>query len=242
VRLQAPGASKRGGKVDITVDDVVCEDSRLIIGTAKPGKDSKEFELKHIELHNVGPNEPWQYVATLINAIPRRDIYAKGTFGPWQTESPGDSSVSGRYTFNNADLDTIKGTAGVLSSVGDFTGQLDNIAVDGTTETPDFSLDTGNHKLPLHTKFHAIVDGTSGDTYLLPVDARLRNSSVTARGAVINVKGKGHIIDLDVDVPDGRVQDFLELAVKTEPVIMTGRISMKASCIFPRARNVFWES
>ena len=228
VRQQASRSSKRGGSIDILVDEFVCENSRLIIGTAKPGKDAKEFELKHIELHNVGPNDPWQYVATLVNAIPRGDIDAKGTFGPWQTESPGDSSVSGHYTFSNADLDTIKGIGGILSSVGDFTGQLNNIVVDGTTETPDFSLDTSNHKLPLHTRFHAIVDGISGDTYLQPVDARLRNSSFTAYGAVINVKGKGHIIDLDVDVPNGRVQDFLELAVKTDPVIMTGRIRIKA--------------
>jgi hypothetical protein len=79
----------------------------------------------------------------------------------------------------------------------------------------------------LHTKFHAIVDGTSGDTYLQPVDARLGASDFTCTGAVINVKGKGHIIDLDAHVPDGRIQDFLELAVKTQPVVMTGRLGMK---------------
>ena len=44
---------------------------------------------------------------------------------------------------------------------------------------------------------------------------------------MVNVKGKGHIIDLDVDVPAGRIQDFLQLAVKTQPVVMTGVLSMK---------------
>ena len=44
---------------------------------------------------------------------------------------------------------------------------------------------------------------------------------------MINVKGKGHTIDLDVDVPAGRIQDFLELAVKTQPVVMTGVLAMK---------------
>ena len=43
----------------------------------------------------------------------------------------------------------------------------------------------------------------------------------------MNVKGKGHLIDLDVNVPKGRIQDFLELAVKTEPAVMTGRVNMK---------------
>lgn len=228
MRQQAPKQSeKHHGKIKIVVDEIVCDNSRLIIGTAKPDKDPKDFELRHIELHDVGPHAPWRYDAVLVNAIPRGDIHATGTFGPWQTDSPGDSSVTGHYTFDHADLNTIQGIGGILSSVGDFQGRLDKIVVDGTTETPDFSLDIAHHLIPLHTQFHAIVDGTSGDTYLQPVRAKLRNSRFTTSGAVINIKGKGHSIDLDVDVPQGQLQDFLDLAVKTEPAVMTGSISTK---------------
>jgi hypothetical protein len=85
-------------------------------------------------------------------------------------------------------------------------------------------LDTAFHPVPLHTQFHAIVDGISGDTYLQPVQAKLRDSSFTTSGSVISIKDRGHSIDLDVDVPDGQVQDFLTLAVRTEPVLMTGKI------------------
>jgi hypothetical protein len=227
MREQGPKRERKAGKIKIAVDEIVCDDSHLIIGTAKPDKDPKDFELGHIVMHNVGPNDPWRYDATLVNAIPRGDIYAKGTFGPWVNESPGDSTVTGRYTFEHADLNTIKGIGGMLASVGEFKGQLNRIEVDGTTETPDFSLDTANHKMPLHTKFHAIVDGTSGDTYLQPVGAKLGGSEFTCDGAIVNVKGKGHIIDLDVNVPNGRIQDFLELGVKTQPAVMTGRVGMK---------------
>jgi len=100
--------------------------------------------------------------------------------------------------------------------------------VDGNTETPNFSLDIANHTLPLQTHFHAIVDGTSGDTYLQPVNARLRNSNFTVMGDLINIKGHGHRIDLNVDVPNAQLQDFLNLAVKADPPIMTGSISAKA--------------
>jgi hypothetical protein len=218
---------KRGGKIKILVDRITCDNSHLIIGTAKPDKDPKDFELKHIELHNVGSNAPWRYDATLTNAIPRGEIHAAGTFGPWQTDNPGDSSVTGHYTFDHADLNTIKGLGGMLSSVGDFQGQLDRISIDGTTETPNFSLDTANRPMPLHTRFHAVVDGITGDTYLEPVDATLRNSSFTTSGSVINVKGRGHIIDLNVYVPQGRIQDFLDLVVKTEPAVLTGMIGTR---------------
>jgi hypothetical protein len=236
MRQQAPGKAsgmasgkpgKHGPKIKIMVDAIICDNSRLIIGTAKPDKDPKDFELKHIELHDVGPNAPWRYDATLTNAIPRGEIHAAGLFGPWRTDSPGDSSVAGHYTFDHADLNTIRGLGGMLSSVGDFKGQLDKIVIDGTTETPNFSLDTANHPVPLHTRFHAVVDGITGDTHLEPVTAKLRNSNFTTSGAVINVKGKGHIVELDIDVPQGQVQDFLDLAVKTKPAVMSGIITTR---------------
>jgi hypothetical protein len=227
MRQQAPPHARHLGKVKISVDEIVFDDSKLIIGTIKPDKEPKEFTMSRIVMRNIGPDAPWKYDATLVNAIPKGDIHAAGTFGPWDNESPGDSTVTGRYTFDHADLNTIKGIGGILSSVGEFSGQLNRIVADGTTETPNFSLDTANHPVPLQTKFHAIVDGTSGDTYLQPVEARLGNSEFSCSGAVVNVKGKGHIIDLDVNVPNGHIQDFLRLAVKTSPVVMTGRLQMK---------------
>jgi hypothetical protein len=237
MRAQAPKGQRHIGKIKIVVDEIVFDDSKLVIGTLKPDKEPLDFEMSRIVMRNVGPTKPWDYDATLVNATPKGDIHATGTFGPWNNDSPGDSSVTGHYTFDHADLNTIKGIGGMLSSVGEFTGQLNDIVVDGMTETPDFSLDTANHAMPLHTKFHAIVDGTNGDTYLQPVEARLGESDFTCNGSVINVKGKGHIIDLDVTVPNGRIQDFLQLGVKTIPVVMTGRLSMKAKLHIPPGKQ-----
>jgi len=227
MRQQANSGARHFGKIKIVVDKIVCEDSQLVIGTAKPNKDPKVFVLKQIEMHDVGPNSPWPYEAVLTNAIPTGEIRAKGSFGPWDTEDPGNSQVNGKYVFDHADLNTIKGISGILHSVGSFNGQLDRIAVQGTTDVPNFSLDTANHDVPLVTSFSAIVDGTSGDTYLQPVQAKLGASDFTCRGAIINVKGKGHIIDLDVNVPAGKIEDFLQLAVKTQPAIMSGILGTK---------------
>jgi hypothetical protein len=227
MRAQGAQQSRRRGKIKIVVDEIVCDDSQLVIGTDKPNKDPKVFALTHIVLRGVGPASASPYDATLTNPVPKGDIHATGTFGPWQEESPGDSNVTGKYTFQHADLNTIKGIGGMLHSVGDFTGQLDRIEVHGTADVPNFSLDTANHPVPLHTQFSAIVDGITGDTYLQPVQAKLGESKFSCRGAVVNHKGQGHSVDLDVDVPAGRIQDFLELAVKTQPVVMTGVLNMK---------------
>jgi hypothetical protein len=219
------------------VDQIVCDRSRLIIANSNPQKDPKDFELTHIVLREVGPEAPWKYDAVLTNAVPRGEIRCNGTFGPWQRENPGDSSVTGHYTFDHADLNTIKGIGGILSSVGDFKGQLDRIEVDGTTKTPEFSLDTSGRPLPLDTHFHAIVDGTTGDTYLQPVEAQLRNAHFAVSGAVINIKGKGHRIDLDADIPNAPIQDFLELAIKTEPPVLTGMLRTRTRIHIPPGKE-----
>ncbi len=98
-------------------------------------------------------------------------------------------------------------------------------------------LETANYPFTLHTRFHAIVDGINGDTYLQPVRATLGHSSFTASGAVTDIKGKGHTIDLDVDVPAGQLQDFLALAVQTKPPVLTASSRLKLSCISGRENS-----
>ncbi len=223
---------RSGGKIKIVVDHFLCEHSALVIDNGNPAKEPKRFALDRIELWQIGLGDkaaaPWRFDATLVNALPRGDIHATGTFGPWLDETPGDSSIAGHYTFDHADLNPLKGIGGTLSSVGDFHGQLDYIAVTGTTATPDFSLDSAAHPMPLNASFSAIVDGTTGDTYLNPVHAMLRDTAITCTGSIVNIRGVGHVIDLDTDIPNGRLQDLLALAVKTRPVYMTAQIATHA--------------
>ena len=63
--------------------------------------------------------------------------------------------------------------------------------MDGETDTPDFRLTHFGTPLPLHTQFHARVDGTNGDTWLEPVDATLGHSHFTAQGQIVRVIGIG---------------------------------------------------
>ena len=97
--------------------------------------------------------------------------------------------MNGHYNFDRADLGTIDGIGGILKSVGDFKGQLDEIDVRGHTSTPDFRIDVGGAAVPLETDFHAVVDGTNGDTYLKQVNAKLQDTPITASGAIESQKG-----------------------------------------------------
>ena len=71
---------------------------------------------------------------------------------------------------------------------GNYSGQLDTITVDGTTDTPDFSIDVSGHKVDLTTQFHAIVNGTNGNTYLQPVKAHFLHTDITATGDVVRAR------------------------------------------------------
>ncbi len=230
---QEGGEQRDLGKVKIRVDEIICEDSQLVIRTDKPDKDPRIFLLKQVVLKDLGENRQWPFEAVLTNPVPRGEIHASGTFGPWQTQDPSNTNVDGKYLFEHANLNTINGLGGILKSSGQFHGPLDRIAVSGKTEVSDFSLDIADHPLPLSTEFQAIVDGTSGDTYLEKIDAKLGESQFSCQGAVIDVKGQGHKIDVKTNVPEGQIADFLALTVKTRPVPMTGRLTLEAKLQIP---------
>ena len=146
----------------------------------------------------------------------------------WQPDSPRDTPVSGIYPFADADLGTINGLGGFLSSTGKFAGILDKIVVEGATDTPDFRIAISGHPVPLHTDFHAVVDGTSGDTYLQPVKAKLLTTWLVANGSVVRMKDpNGHRVELEVVIEKGKIVDLLRTAIRTEPPVMTGSIRLK---------------
>ena len=227
-RQQMTKMGSRTPKMTIFVDQFICEDAKLVINTSKPGKPPLEFAIGNLQMKDIGPGMPFQFKATLVNPKPVGNIQSTGLFGPWQQDSPRETPVQGDYSFTNADLSTIKGIGGILSSTGDYSGTLGNIVVHGKTDTPDFRIATGGQAVALHTEFHAMVDGTSGDTYLRPVKANFLHTSFTASGSVVRVNSPhGHDVELDVVLDRARIEDLLKLGVHTNPPIMNGPVEMK---------------
>lgn len=230
------GPSKPG-KIDIVVDHLDIDRATLTIGTNKPGKVPLVFQIADLRMTSVGAGHPLRFHAILVNPKPIGNIDSTGIFGPFNEHSPDDTPVSGTYSFTHADLFPLKGIGGTLSSAGKYQGVLDNITVDGTTDTPNFSLDTAVHPMPLHTKFHAIVDGINGDTHLAPVDAQLLHSHIVATGDVITVPGQGHNITLDVTMGPARIEDLLQLSIKALPPGMTGALTLHTQMSLPPGKE-----
>jgi hypothetical protein len=233
-REQLRTMRRHNGKMSIVVDQFVCNETKLIVNTNKPGKAPLEFDINDLRMKDIGPGQPLSFDATLVNPKPVGDIHSVGKFGPFVETSPRDSAVEGDYSFTNADLGTLKGIGGILSSTGKYGGSLGRIEVQGHTDTPDFRINISGHPVPLQTDFHAIVDGTDGDTYLQPVIAKVLQSSFTAKGKIIRTKNPpGHDIELDVVLGKATIEDLLKLGVKTDPPVMKGAVQMHTKLSLP---------
>ena len=72
--------------------------------------------------------------------------------------------------------------------------------------------------MDLKTTYHAIVDGTDGDTFLQPVQVHFGQTDLVAQGSVAGEAGKkGKTITLNVTTSRARVEDLLLLAMKESP-------------------------
>jgi hypothetical protein len=224
------------------VDSIECHDAHLTIETSKPGKLPLEFAIAHVKL-TIANAGTMQFDAELTNPKPAGTVLTTGTMGPWRVDDPGQTPLRGSYRFEHADLGVFKDIAGILTSTGNYQGILRDLMVDGETDTPDFRLTKYGTAVPLHTEFHAHVDGTNGDTWLQPVDATLGRSHFICKGKVVHVQPGiaasgsatpgGHEIDLDVLVNGGRMEDFLRLTSKSGTPLLTGTLELKTTLEIP---------
>ena len=221
----------------VTAAEIQCDQTELLVFSNQPGKDPLDWEIHRLVLMEVGLNKSFFYRGTLTNAKPKGEIATTGQFGPWNIDMPGSTPVLGSYRFENADLGPFPGIAGILSSTGEFKGQLNQLEVSGETTTPDFSLDNVGKPVPLRTDFSATVDGTNGDTLLHPVHALLGESVIVASGSVENVPHKGHDIALDVTTPKARIEDILQLAINSDRPFLRGPVEVKAKLHLPPGKE-----
>jgi hypothetical protein len=230
----APGRPKHRRPLPIVVDQMLIEKARLALLSSGSAKPPRLFVIKRLVMRQKGLGQPTLYHAWLLNPKPPGDIDCSGTFGPWDRMEPRSTPLTGQYTFTHADLSVFRGIAGVLSSKGDFHGVLDDIEVQGTTDTPDFSVRLTGNFVHLTTGFHSIVDGTTGNTMLEPVDAQFLNTSLTARGGVLKVAGeKGRVLDLLVTSAYAHMSDLLRLTMRGGNPPLRGIARLKTTLEIP---------
>ncbi len=233
-RPQDPKPEEPPKPGSVVVDEIVADRTLLRLLPRDSNKRAKEFELHQLQLRGVGAGRPMAYQTRMQNYKPPGIIHCAGEFGPWIGADPGESPLNGDYTFSDADLGVFKGIGGIMQAAGKFDGKLQHIIVDGTADIPQFRLTYAKNPVHLKTKYHAIVDGTSGNTILDPVEATLGQTPMIVKGGIIGEKDvKGKNIELDAVITNGRLDDVLQLAVKGGTP-MRGRIDLRTKILLPR--------
>jgi len=213
---------KRGKRIrfPLVIDQITSDDALLETLPSDAKHVAHDFDIHHVVLGSFSFDSPASFSATLTNPVPKGEIESQGRFGPWVAEQPGETAVSGKFVFSNADFSSIHGLSGTMSSEGKYSGTLDKINVEGDTKMSDFALAFAGNPMPLTTHYVAVVDGTTGNTYLQSVEAHLGQSPISVKGEIVGVPGmKGRHVMLEATSRGGRAQDLLHLAVKGPPPV-----------------------
>ena len=239
LRIQVPPLGKagefKGGYTDTqtTIGELIANGAVLEI--ARTGKQPPlQFQIHELNLASVSAKEGMDYKTRLQNPEPPGEVRSSGHFGPFNARDPGQTAVSGTYSFHRGDLSVFDGVAGIVESDGKFSGLLQHVDVQGSTDVPDFEVDRSGHTGHLVTRFQALLNGTNGDVVLNNVDATYEHTKIKAKGGVADKEGfDGKFTAVDFAVNRGRLQDILRLVVKESRPPMSGVISLQAHSTVP---------
>jgi hypothetical protein len=224
----------------ITIAEIVANGAVVEFTSKDPDKKPLRFEVHEALLRNVGWRSPLTYRVKVHNPEPPGEVAAEGKFGVWSLTNAGETPISGKYKFVDADLSVYEGIAGTLSSTGEFEGKLAHIDISGDTDTPDFEVTTGRHPVHLTTKFSAYVDATHGNTYLKQVDGDFWKTHLEARGSVAtSPDGKGKTALIDLQSRSAQIEDFLLLFVEANRAPMSGDVLFQAHAELPPGEQKF---
>jgi len=242
---------KRSGSIPLTagkskssvrIATLIADGAVLELLDDSPKSKPYRIEIRRLSLHDVAGQGPFSFDVTLFNPKPPGEIHATGKFGPWNQQDPGQTPVSGSYTYENARLGVFDGISGTLSGAGKFEGPLHQIATDGTTSVADFHVKHSGNTVHLTTEFHARVNGTNGDTFLEPVKAHFWRTTALFEGGVIGKKGmNAKTVELELSAKEGRIEDLFRLFIKAKRSPISGRVSLRGKVEVPPVHRRFLE-
>jgi hypothetical protein len=224
----------------LVIEEIIANGTIVEFASKDPHGEPLRFGLSEAVLRDVRWGSPFTYQLKVQNPEPPGEIATRGKFGAWATGNPGETPISGEYTFERADLSYYEGIAGTLASKGNYGGVLKHIDIRGTTDVPDFEVKSGGHKVQLVTQFTAFVDAIHGDTFLQRVNARFGRTNLIVAGSVAGVKGRPRkTAFLNFTSPQGRIEDILGLFVQSPRSPMSGATTLTGQVEIPSGDQPF---
>ena len=228
-----PLTTSTSGKT-LTIGEITTDGAVLEFISKQPVEDRFTLVIDHLTLNHVGESDPVTFHARFNTAEPPGEIRSDGRFGPWNEDDPASTEVSGAYTYDHAKLGVFEGIAGTLSSQGKFSGTLGHIDAEGNFDVSDFKLSSSDPVAHLTSNYHAVIDGTNGDTDLTRVESHFGRTTVISQGEVKGQPGQhGKTVVLTMSVSQGRIEDLLRLFTGSARPAETGEVQLQTKVELP---------
>ena len=238
-RQTFPLTNSTSGKT-LTIGEITTDGAVLEFITEQPAEDRFTLRIDHLTLDHVGENDPVTFHARFNNTEPPGEIRSDGRFGPWNDDDPASTKLSGSFTYEHAKLGVFEGIAGTLSSQGKFGGTVGHIDAEGTLDVPDFKVSGSAHEVHLTSKYNAVVDGTSGDTFLTRVESHFGRTTVISQGDVKSHPAQhGKTVMLTMSISQGRIEDLLRLFTGSAKPAETGDVRVQTKVELPPGPESF---
>ena len=236
----------------VVIGEINADGAVLEFSSGETDATPLKFEIQKLTLDGAGDDRAMAFHAVLKNPEPPGEIRTDGRFGPLKRDDVGQTAASGEYVFEHADLGFFPGIGGTLASNGKFSGVLEQLEVEGTTDVPDFEVDRSGHPVHVKTKFASTVNGMDGDVTLKSVSAEFGKTSLVVRGEVAskpagadkpgagsNSSKGGKTVSLTGTQQQGTIQDWLGLLGKAEHSAMNGAMNFRVQVRVPPGKLNF---
>jgi len=224
------GSSADFGGPTAVVEQLRIHESVLDILRADGARFS--FPIRQLVIRNLQKGQALAYAVDMQNAKPTGHILSTGSFGPLNPKNLGATPLSGDFTFSRVNLRDIGNISGTLSSTGHFNGTLGAFEADAVSETPDFAVGNGE-PTPFATSVHCAINGLNGDVILHGIDAKTGATTIHVEGGIV---GSPKVIDVDIAVAGGRMQDLLRPFIH-DKVPIAGAVWLHSHAQLDPARN-----
>jgi hypothetical protein len=232
-----PAAPADTSAVTASVGEVLCSDAHIYFESSTPGAAPLHFDVENLQLKDLSATTAIPYQADIVYAQPAVRMHLSGSFGPWNGTTPGATPLDGSYSTSTVKLDGVAGLNGNLTSSGQFSGRLAVVVAQGKLDSPNLALQESAHPVKMDATYHITVDGITGDTTFDALHVNLPRGQIDAQGKMHILPGEGANagpdINLDLTVPQGRIEELLEIGTNTRPTLMSGNLTLRSHLHIP---------
>jgi hypothetical protein len=242
VRVPPGGASlhtEAGSERDQTVIEELRADNALLeLASRQAGRPGLFFPIHHVLFRNIGEATKIPFQVSLHFPTPPGEVESSGQLGPWKDDNGTVRStpISGKYALNRADLGIFKSLGGMISSRGEFSGNLEKLNVAGATDSPNFEVKESGHQFHLSTQFRGILDMKTGDLVLPSLQARLGNTNLFAHASI---SGSPKTVDVNITRGQGEIQDLILLFSHARASPLMGPVVFQTQIVLPSEHRPF---